>query len=112
MNTELRKRLEEAAKEYAINDDSLIDSCDTTSVSDGFLAGAELGYKEAVKVAKEWLQTSFFQCLGDDNVYWDSAYIDITEALDSFETDMNNFGRKRNESKRIETWHEGMLQVH
>lgn len=55
MNEELRKRIEEVAIEYAINDDSIIDSCDTSSVSNGFIVGAEYGYKEAIKVAKEWL---------------------------------------------------------
>lgn len=53
MNEQLRKRLEEAADIYAkrIWNNLLEVHISKTD----FLAGAELGYKKAIEVAKEWL---------------------------------------------------------
>lgn len=102
MTPDLHKELEESAKQYALNklgnqfQDEYPHRRRTFAVhsnfelDDAFVDGAELGYKEAIKAAKEWLKSSFFQCLGeDDNIHWDSSYDDITEALEFFETDMN-----------------------
>lgn len=71
MDKDLRKRFEKVAEDYAINDDSLIDSCDTTSVSDGFLAGAEYGYKEAIAMACRWLQSKCDFIDGDNLLHLD-----------------------------------------
>ena len=49
MDEQLRKRLEEAADKYADGRRNCI------SAGNGFLAGAEYGYKEAIAVAKEWM---------------------------------------------------------
>lgn len=68
MNASLYKRLEEAAKKYADENYEIDYSVGTTpymvgldegahnGAEDGFLAGAEYGYKEAIEVAKEWLE--------------------------------------------------------
>lgn len=64
MTEETRKRIEEAAIEYADNhgfripydgSNNFYDDIDVKVSKEGFLAGAEYGYKEAIKVAKEWL---------------------------------------------------------
>ena len=52
MTDELRKRIEEAADEYAYGRHSCI------TAGNGFIAGAEFGYKEAIAQAKEWLETN------------------------------------------------------
>lgn len=49
MTTDLHKRLEEAADKYADGWRNCV------SAGNGFLAGAEHGYKEAIEVAKELL---------------------------------------------------------
>lgn len=46
MTEELRKRLDEAAKKHCNN---------VTIAMNDFLAGAEFGYKEAIALAKEWI---------------------------------------------------------
>lgn len=50
MDEQLRKRLEKAADKYAYGRRNCI------SAGNGFIAGAEYGYKEAIKQAKEWLK--------------------------------------------------------
>lgn len=50
MDKQSRKRLEEAADKYADGRRNCI------SAGNGFLAGAEYGYKEAIARAKEWLK--------------------------------------------------------
>lgn len=64
MNEQLRKRLDEAADNYAEKhgfrvpyngSNNFYDETDVKASKDGFLAGAELGYKEAIEMAKEWL---------------------------------------------------------
>lgn len=56
MEKDLHKRLEEAADIYAkrIWNNLLEVHISKTD----FLAGAELGYKEAIKIATEWLETN------------------------------------------------------
>ena len=89
MDKELRKRLEEAAKNYADENYYVDYSAGTTPYSvgleegehdgaeDGFLAGAEYGYKEAIALATEWLNNH----LGKDN---GTPYF-----IKAFEADMN-----------------------
>lgn len=64
MNEELRKRMEEAADNYAEKhgfrvpydgSNNFYDETDVKASKEGFLAGAEYGYKEAIGLAKEWL---------------------------------------------------------
>lgn len=50
MTDELRKRIEEAADEYAYGRHNCI------SAGNGFIAGAEFGYKEAIAQAKEFAE--------------------------------------------------------
>ena len=60
MNTDLRKRLEEAAEKlypYKQCQDKLTEHLRNGVIEllrKSHIAGAELGYKEAIKVAKEW----------------------------------------------------------
>lgn len=93
MKEDLRKKLEEAAEKYAIKHraDYLPEDCYASEHKEGFLAGAKYGYKEAIKVAKEWMRDS-------DNFYQSGSeeYPDVTvmadtigEMIDTFETDMN-----------------------
>ena len=85
MNTELRKRLEEAAKEYepdAFDADYILPAREGFIVSSkraAFRAGAEYGYKEAVEVAKDWLKENYH--LFD--------HFDKDEVISDFEADMN-----------------------
>lgn len=50
MDSELRKRLEEAAEEYGKGYKTSL------ALEAGFMKGAEFGYKEAIEKAKEWLK--------------------------------------------------------
>lgn len=92
MNTEIRKRLEEAAEKHCENYDfepTQRNSTDSgweyghtyTQLVKCFLAGAELGYKEAIKVAKEWLK-DLCERVGFTGMT-------INQTADTFETDMN-----------------------
>lgn len=72
MDKDLRKRLGEAAENFLLPYEKLYHP----AIHLGFLAGAELGYKEAIKTAKEWLKKQLIDC--------DYTYLD-----DAFETDMN-----------------------
>ena len=90
MEKDLHKRLEKAAENFSD------EFPNAAALKIGFLGGAEYGYKEAIEVAKEWLKSSFFQCLGeDDNIHWDSSYDDITEALEFFEADVNKLWEEK-----------------
>lgn len=98
MNTDLRKRFEEAAREAG--------GCSTCIAhkigcegrcSTYFVAhkGAEFGYKEAIKVAKEWLMEHIscdIQC-NEDGEPLANSYIEgrkfAIEIADEFETYMN-----------------------
>lgn len=72
MNTELRKRLEKAAEQHAIQTLAYFAQHNQTpthfdwadKVKEEYIAGAEFGYKEAVNVAKEWLEVKIGNYLG------------------------------------------------
>lgn len=87
MNTDLHKRLEEAAEKYCTDNGLLSGACASqisyghSCMHDGFIAGAELGYKEAINVAKEWLKNFL-----DSE---DCEYLDNSIPANEFETAMN-----------------------
>lgn len=96
MTEEMRKRLEEVAREYAYENYKVDYSVGTTPYSvgldegarvgaeDGFLAGAEWGYKEAIAMAKEWLKNNVSD--------YAASYIvgcSKGEFISDFEADMN-----------------------
>ena len=77
---ELRKRLEEAAEKYADEhgfrvpydgSNNFYDQTDVKASKDVFLAGAEIGYKEAIKAANEWLQSKCDFIDGDNLLHLD-----------------------------------------
>lgn len=86
MDAELRKRLEEAAEKYI--ERNYKDSITPDWNERDFLAGAEQGYKEAIKEAIKWWSYNLL-----DNYHNAEAYVEkrITkeELLKFFETDMN-----------------------
>lgn len=83
MDVDLHKRLEKEKHEYAYMLTpmfSLNYSEEYGRAATAFMRGTELGYKEAVKVAKEWLDKE-----------WDEALFNLSleECLKKFEADMN-----------------------
>lgn len=93
----MRKRLEEAVDGiYPISEiynDLAMEFVDTNSglreaFRDGGEVGIELGYKEAIAQAKEWLEEKVY-----DGKYWgrddEGAFLDADELLNDFESDMN-----------------------
>lgn len=98
MDEQLRKRLEEAAREYAKR---VVPECISSyedffnnTVAD-FRNGAELGYKEAIAQAKEWLIDHFSAAVecNENGVPLEKSYIEgrklAIEMLTDFETYMN-----------------------
>lgn len=93
MNTDLRKRLEEAAKDYADENYEVDYSAGTTpymvgldegmhyGAEDGFLAGAEWSYKEAI--------IDMVQYLRKDYAYNASMAVHDEAFIADFETFMN-----------------------
>lgn len=96
MDTELRERFEEAAKEYAERE---LNQCAGSDWRRGdvriemlmsFEDGAEYGYKEAIKMAKEWLRYNvhrYIYAVNEDGI--PQAGIGAAVFSDDFETDMN-----------------------
>ena len=88
MDAELRKRLEEAAKELAdkkfpkhrASENDRRAREDYQLCRDSCIVGIELGYKEAIEVAKEWLKKQ-----GKD--WWEGYGLPFS--LADFEADMN-----------------------
>ena len=88
MTADLHKRLEEAADKYI----KIITPDDIPyyhrNVKQGYIAGAESGYKEAIKMAEGWLNEKVY-----DGKYWgrddEGAFLDADELLADFEADMN-----------------------
>lgn len=100
MNTDLQKRIEEAAEKYALS--LQLPSIERTyyATRDNFKAGAEHGYKVAIALAKEWLKGH----IGDfqpemDDLYLvsdsDEIYYDGDELLTDFETNMNKLWEEK-----------------
>lgn len=96
MDKDLRKRLEEAAREFepdAFDEDMILPMREGYVVSrirGGFKAGAEYGYKEAITQAKEWMKKNTFtnKLYGLRPIqYWDFATQE--QMLTDFESDMN-----------------------
>lgn len=89
MNEDLHKRLEKAADIYAKR---IWDNLMEVHISKkDFLAGAELGYKEAIEMAKEWIARNFYLSSSPRNGlydYWDCDFNDSAELIDNFEVDM------------------------
>lgn len=101
MDAEMRKKLEEAAKGYADENYEVDYSAGTTPYSvgldegahdgaeDGFLAGAEHGYKEAIAQAKEWIQKNVPIIYTEEGDYVRYKNVPLTIYLANFEADMN-----------------------
>lgn len=89
MNKDLRKRLEKAAKKsYRDRYPEGLELYKDAQI-DGFIAGAEFGYKEAIKVAKEWLnEHSHISEEAVGNVHC-STIMTMNGILADFENDMN-----------------------
>ena len=99
MTEEMRKRLEEAEDGiYPISEiynDLAMEFVDTNSglreaFKDGGEVGIELGYKEAIAQAKEWMKKNTFtnKLYGLRPIqYWDFATQE--QMLTNFESDMN-----------------------
>lgn len=87
MNTELRKRLIEAAEKYikTITPDDI--PYYHKDVKQGFIAGAEYGYKEAITQAKEWIGDICYK-VGFSNAT-------ISKCVESFETEMNKLWEEK-----------------
>lgn len=88
MNKNLRKRLEEAADNYANNvvAKSLFLREDyVLGVKEDFYQGAEQGYKEAIEQAKEWMKNYFPVELDGKNF----ELVSRDEILSDFEKAMN-----------------------
>ena len=84
---EIRKRLEEAADKYAWSvwtNPMFLE--EWNECKRDYIAGAEYGYKEAIKQAKEWLK----QNLGS----WDFTYFDDDDIAD-FEEAMNKLWEEK-----------------
>ena len=89
MDEQLRKRLEEAAGKIAPVG---FDQWGVSVARNIFKFGAELGYKEAIAQAKEWLLENTISHYNPDT---DARWVDTNECEDSkefvyrFEADMN-----------------------
>lgn len=87
MNIDLHNRIEKAAKQYATKVVpeciSFYDEYFNDTVSD-FRNGAEYGYKEAIKVAKDWLLNNASNY--ESSITCAAFHQQLAEA---FETDMN-----------------------
>lgn len=88
MDEQLRKRLEEAAEEYGKGYKTSL------ALEAGFMKGAEFGYKEAIKVAKGWLEENTETRMPDDedkDFVWVQGvrYEDKDELIARFEADMS-----------------------
>lgn len=100
MNAELRKRLEEATEKYVLS--LSLPSIERTYVAtkDDFLAGAEVGYKEAIEQAKEWMEENTETRMPDNedkDFVWVQGvrYEDKGELIARFETDMNKLWEEK-----------------
>ena len=97
MNTDLQKRLEEAALQLFPHEscnDALTEELRNGVIDllrKAFIQGAKLGYKEAITRAKEWLENNI-------NNYLDTLYSDVVfdeELLTDFEADINKFWEEK-----------------
>lgn len=95
MTEEIKKRLEDAATIETLKDTSKGRNRNDYFISamadhengfrEGFIAGAEQGYKEAIAQAKKWMQNYFPDEL-DGNGF---EFVKLNAILADFETDMN-----------------------
>lgn len=115
MTDELRKRLEEAAK---IMQREATPHKDWGDVRYGFSRGAAFGFKEAIKVAKEWLIEHTVTRMpeeDDKDFVWveSDRYEDKEDFIARFETDMNKLSEGDNmEKTTISRKHEGWLNIY
>lgn len=96
MNTDLQKRLEEAAKEYAKR---VVPECISSyedffnNTTADFINGAKYSYKEAIEQVKEWLkwntQPKYIYIEGE------GMFIDNAKLLADFEADMNKLWEEK-----------------
>lgn len=91
MNTELRKRLEEAAATCArlrVYADPVY-----TNMKRSYIAGAEFGYGEAIEQAKEWIQKNVPIIHTEEGDYvrvnMGHKNVPMNKYLSDFEADMN-----------------------
>lgn len=94
MDTETRKRLEEAAEKYALEHKAewLHQNFYVSDSEEGFIAGAEYGYKEATAQAKEWLREHVPSIITETEDYvksFELHMIPMSKFLADFEADMN-----------------------
>ena len=97
MDAEMRKRLEEAAKIHS----KCGNNCAKKDILgrkvckkycteyNSFLSGAEHGYKEAIKVAKEWLKDSMYKDLSVGYAPLLQSFATVEHVIDAFENNMN-----------------------
>ena len=90
MTPDLHKRLEEAAEQAGLKAfNNAYDHLETGEVCclcqeiayNNYRVGAELGYKEAIEVAKEWIAIK--------GVFNGNTCGDLRQYITNFETDMN-----------------------
>ena len=88
MTEEMKKRLEEAAKEACTCKMCPFEgTCEKKcGIYESFLAGTKQGYKEAIEQAKEWLkeQAEMYCCMISGELYFEED-----EMLADFEADMD-----------------------
>lgn len=94
MDKQLRKRLEEAENNFVGYRYAPNERQEISSVRTSFCSGVELGYNEAIKVAKEWLIKNTETRMPDDedkDFVWVQGvrYEDRGEFIARFETYMN-----------------------
>ena len=84
MTEDLRKRLYDAAIKR-VNSNKMLSHGEGTGALLGFMWGAEYGFKEAIKVAKEWMQNYFPDELDGKGF----EFVSRDEVIADFEADMN-----------------------
>lgn len=95
MNAEIKKRFEETAERYAIKHKAkyLPKNCYASEHKQGFIAGAEHGYKEAIEQAKKWIQKNVPIIHTEEGDYvrvnMGHKNIPMNIYLSNFESDMN-----------------------
>lgn len=85
MDKELRKRLEEAAENFLLPYEKLYHP----AIHLGFMQGAELGYKEAIAQAKEWIQKNVPIIHTEEGDYVRVKNVSMNKYLADFEAEMN-----------------------
>ena len=96
MNTDLHKRLEAISENACHCTNCTLSECRVNGIRcakfrnyrTGITDGLQLGYKEAIKVAKEWL-TKYADDYYNSSNQADCCYYDVESMVNNFETNMN-----------------------